>query len=175
MMERCPIELWAKIVALACTDGGYKAGRSLSLVSRTMRDTVKPVRFHFVALVDEDSLFALSHVLEGLKLSPVVRHLFVAVETDHHDPLAERAEEMRLAFDAVLTAAASHCIPLLFKMDLVASTPLATTRNIPFFVTFHAANSACTLAGTHLLALPSHHCTVCISPPASGQHTFGQA
>jgi len=48
-MDRCPVELWLKIFAIACTDDGF-TGRSLSLVSRYIRDTSKSFKLQSVAI-----------------------------------------------------------------------------------------------------------------------------
>lgn len=80
-MNRCPLELWAKITALACSDGGY-TGCSLSLVSHTMHDIVEPMRYHSVSLIGHRRLFAFAARLAALKAPPVIRHLFMS---DIHD------------------------------------------------------------------------------------------
>lgn len=128
-MEHCPIELWLKIAAFACTDGGY-TGRSLSLVSRTMRDVVKPVRFQTVSLSSEEQLLAFSrllahpillpairHILASSSLlphgnpPPVIRHLFVSVKIPSWGPdrmLPQRIAELVSAFRAVINVAATN-------------------------------------------------------------------
>ncbi|KZT28813.1 hypothetical protein NEOLEDRAFT_1041506, partial [Neolentinus lepideus HHB14362 ss-1] len=48
-MNRCPLEIVAEILCLACTDGGA-TGCSLSLVSRAMSAVSNPFRFQSIAL-----------------------------------------------------------------------------------------------------------------------------
>ena len=125
-MERCPIELWDRIVSLVCTDGGY-TGCSLSLVSRRMRDTVKPVRFHSVSLVSADHLLTFAGLLESLKPSPVIHHLFISINDDTQvfgdDLPLERAEELNPAFQAIFTAA-SPSLETLVVHDSLSSLNL---------------------------------------------------
>ena len=132
-MERCPTELWVKIAALACTDGGY-TGRSLSLVSRTMRDTVKFVRLYSVSLVGEDHLLAFSLLLSGLEPSPLIRHLFIELGTDDHAPYAptlERALELQNAFNSILIAAAPHLHTLFVQGGLGRFNPIGDSFEYP--------------------------------------------
>lgn len=77
-MERCPLEVWENIVALACTDGGV-TGCSLSLVSRTMRAVVSPVRFHSIALTSSKQCFNFARALDGSDCPPPICHLFIAI------------------------------------------------------------------------------------------------
>ena len=109
-MDRCPVELWLKIVALACTDGGY-TGRSLSLVSRSMRDIVEPVRFLSVSLIDEKQLLAFSGLVAHFSHPPVIQHLFVSVQLifwGHEAMSAEKVAELEHAFNATLYIAAPN-------------------------------------------------------------------
>ncbi|KZP25829.1 hypothetical protein FIBSPDRAFT_682436, partial [Athelia psychrophila] len=48
-MERTPVEVWQKIFAFSCVDGG-RTGCSLSLVSKTFHDGSQRYRYHSVAL-----------------------------------------------------------------------------------------------------------------------------
>ena len=48
-MHRCPPEILWKIYGFACTDDGY-TGRSLSLVSRYIHESSKPVKFQSLAV-----------------------------------------------------------------------------------------------------------------------------
>ncbi|EKM49542.1 uncharacterized protein PHACADRAFT_153969 [Phanerochaete carnosa HHB-10118-sp] len=84
-MDRCPVELWMKIITLACIDGGY-TGSSLSFVSRTMRDVVEPLRFQSVSLISEEQQLAFSNLLRARGPSPpVIRHLLVFVKMHRGD------------------------------------------------------------------------------------------
>lgn len=88
-MEHCPVEVWQKILAFACTDGGH-TGCSLSLVSRFMRLAVLPVRFCSVELTSQDRLLAFSTILSRWESRANIRHLFVTVDIPLWGPNAIR-------------------------------------------------------------------------------------
>lgn len=93
-MDRCPLELWTKIATFACTDGGY-TGCSLSLVSRTMRSIVDPVRYHTVSIFGNQKLFAFASQLAALSVDkpPVIRHLLIADLRVHYPTYSRRRGE----------------------------------------------------------------------------------
>lgn len=84
-MERCPVEVWQRILSLACTDGGY-TGCSLSLVSRFMRDAVEPICFHSVMLIGRERCTAFATLLDRSTTQKTIRHLFVHWQISPSDP-----------------------------------------------------------------------------------------
>lgn len=107
-MEHCPIEVWQRIMTFACTDGGY-TGNSLSLVSRFMRNTALPVRFHSIAVTAEYNLLTLSKQLSRLSGIVNIRHLFISVYVVLWGPRAtpeERRSSLKSAIEYILTRAA---------------------------------------------------------------------
>ncbi|KZP04880.1 hypothetical protein FIBSPDRAFT_684026, partial [Athelia psychrophila] len=48
-MDRIPVEVWERIIAFSCTDGGH-TGASLSLVSKAFHDASQRSRYYTVAL-----------------------------------------------------------------------------------------------------------------------------
>ena len=76
-MNRCPLEVWAYIFQLACTDGG-QAGCSLSRVSHTVHDLAQPSRYYSVSLTSAESFVQFATLLvDTLEQTPVIRHMFV--------------------------------------------------------------------------------------------------
>ncbi|KDQ63968.1 hypothetical protein JAAARDRAFT_52022 [Jaapia argillacea MUCL 33604] len=77
-LEDCPREIWEHIFSLACVDGGFTA-RSLSLVSRYIKDVSQTTRYQCVAI---RGLVQLQSFASVLKKSPPsnrhVRHLFIS-------------------------------------------------------------------------------------------------
>ncbi|KDQ62124.1 hypothetical protein JAAARDRAFT_30031 [Jaapia argillacea MUCL 33604] len=77
-LDRCPPEICEEIFTLACMDGGY-TGRSLSLVSKYIRNASETVRFQSIAVSGLAQVRALAAVLEGASAHPHhVRHLFLS-------------------------------------------------------------------------------------------------
>jgi hypothetical protein len=76
-VENCPAEIWSRIFSEACMDDG-STGRSLSLVSKYIRDTSKPYKYQCL-FVEERQLRLL---VSTLKMIPLefrrVRHLFLS-------------------------------------------------------------------------------------------------
>lgn len=113
-MERCPIELWMKIAAFACTDGGY-TGYALSLTSRTMRDIVKPSRYHSVSLTTLPRCLFFADLLHHLPFSPNIRHLFLSAPQDTAKrPSAEERDRRIKVLYTILRAAA----PTLYSLTV---------------------------------------------------------
>lgn len=84
-MDRCPLELWTRIVTFACTDGGY-TGCSLSLVSHTMHNIAEPIRYRAISILGNQKLFAFAARLATMSKPPVIRHLLIAdVRADRPD------------------------------------------------------------------------------------------
>lgn len=77
-MERCPVELLAKICRNACTDGG-RTGCSLSLVSHYVHNVVQPFRYHSIFLTSSTSALTFARHLQGLHNAPAIRYLFISV------------------------------------------------------------------------------------------------
>lgn len=63
-MDRCPPEICAQIFTYACTDGGY-TGRSLSLVSRYIHETSKPLKFQSISIHNHQQISSFSHLIES--------------------------------------------------------------------------------------------------------------
>ena len=107
-MERCPIEVWQRILAFACTDGGYTSC-SLSRVSRLTRLVVLPVRFTSVEINTQDRLLAFSYLLARWDSRANIRHLFITVDVPLWGPNTTRGERramLNAAFKYILTRAA---------------------------------------------------------------------
>jgi hypothetical protein len=71
-MDRTPPELCEKIYSFACTDTGY-TGRSLSLVSKYIHDTSKPVKLQSIAIHGYDQMLAFAALLD--KTPPHLRRV----------------------------------------------------------------------------------------------------
>lgn len=72
-----PVEIWSKIFSEACTDGG-RTGRSLSLVSKYIRDTSKPYKYQCL-LVEERRLRPLVNMLKRIPIEfRRIQHLFLS-------------------------------------------------------------------------------------------------
>lgn len=85
-MNRCPAELWIRIFALACTDGGY-TGRSLSCVSRYISDVSRPVQLQSVALHGAYELKCFADTMESrVPEDRRILHLYIA----HHKEPSDR-------------------------------------------------------------------------------------
>lgn len=77
-LEECPPEICKKIFTHACDDGGY-TGRSLSLVSRYVRDVSEDIKFRSVAVWGRRQILGFYQVL--LSTPPHLRrilHLFIS-------------------------------------------------------------------------------------------------
>ena len=64
-MDRYPTEIWQRIFFLACTDGG-RTGRSLSLVSKYIRDVSKPYKLQSMAINNVDQAKSFIRLLYGI-------------------------------------------------------------------------------------------------------------
>jgi hypothetical protein len=75
-LQKCPAEIWGRICSMACVDNGF-TGRSLSEVSRYIKDVSIPYKYQCIA-VDCKRIRRLTAVLKKLPPnSRLVRHLFV--------------------------------------------------------------------------------------------------
>lgn len=131
-MDSLPVELHSQIFELACTDDGTTA-RSLSRVSRYVREVSQPFLLQSVAVSGLGSLNELIKVLESLPARRRrVRHLFLsdwtpkqaeemAVSAD--EASMERYEVERTAIMRVLDLVA----PSVESLCLVASCPFNST------------------------------------------------
>ncbi|GJE99622.1 hypothetical protein PsYK624_158930 [Phanerochaete sordida] len=113
-MNRCPVELWQKIFANACTDGGHTA-RALSLVSRATRDVAEPVRFYTVSLTSEAQVLSFGRLLGTRSITPIIHHLFLSVKMHFEGTDSGRARYMAIynILINVVTAAAPNVITLM--------------------------------------------------------------
>lgn len=165
------MELWVKITAYACTDGGY-TGRSLSLVSRTMHSIIKPVRYNSVALIGNRKLLAFSEQLAAMRAAPLVRHLFIAdidpftnscalddLEGDMYDDerweevyrrKEDRVRQLNWALHKVLTSSA----PYLYTLS-VHGWSFDPTLDLPVFPHL---NDLTLLAAPQTWAAEAHAC-----------------
>lgn len=87
------VELLERIFSYACSDGGY-TGRSLSLVSRLVREVVRPIRFRSVALAGCTQMQSFLVCLEKGRLRtrslPAVYHLFLSTWADGEEVVMVR-------------------------------------------------------------------------------------
>lgn len=169
-MDRCPVELVEKIASYACTDGG-KAGCSLSLTCRYLRDAVRPVRYQTVALIGGESAIRFADFLSQLDVLPVIRHLFISLLGEPYLDCGaglqamykiteERWTVLQDAMVRILTLASptlaivfsydpvrvpdNEAIPMHFPVltSLSASYPLATYNSFPALRRLHISNVA---------------------------------
>lgn len=76
-IHRCPDELWLKIFAFACTDGG-RNGRAIALTCKSFADISSTVRLHSVDIASDYSLVALCALLPSIPVAQrAVRHLLI--------------------------------------------------------------------------------------------------
>ncbi|KZT02002.1 uncharacterized protein LAESUDRAFT_730711 [Laetiporus sulphureus 93-53] len=130
-METLSVELHAQIFDYACTDDGSTA-RSLSLVSRYMREVVRPFLYQSLVVSGFDQMSELEARIRHLPpYLRRIRHLFlsgrkksqVAEERD----IEHREVEESLA-KSILTLAA----PTLEALTLITSFPLSSTSMITY-------------------------------------------
>lgn len=88
-----PTELWQKIFTIACLDDG-STGRSLSLVSRYVRETSKPFKFQSLAIRNLRQAEALPHALkQRAPNQQPVNHLFVLCDLEKMHPCGNTEQE----------------------------------------------------------------------------------
>ncbi|KAI0694394.1 hypothetical protein C8T65DRAFT_522476, partial [Cerioporus squamosus] len=87
-MDSLPLEILHHIFLLACSDGG-RTGFSLSLVSQSYRDAVRPVRYNSVAIVGYRRIDAFLRCYKNDRAAlqtqeqesaPIVRHLLLTTD-----------------------------------------------------------------------------------------------
>ncbi|KAF8172805.1 hypothetical protein K438DRAFT_1611343 [Mycena galopus ATCC 62051] len=77
-MEDIPPEIWTEIFAFSCTDDG-RTGRALSIVSRAVHLTSKPLKYQSLCVVGLDQLRKLLAILSDLPTGErKVKYLFIA-------------------------------------------------------------------------------------------------
>ena len=78
-ITQCPAEIWGRIFALACIDGGF-TGRALSCVSRYIMETSRPYKYQCLT-VTERQFRPLTTILKKLPADRRrIRYLFLAEE-----------------------------------------------------------------------------------------------
>ena len=78
-ITQCPAEIWGRIFALACIDGGF-TGRALSCVSRYIMETSRPYKYQCLT-VKERQFRPLTAILKKLPADRRrIRYLFLAEE-----------------------------------------------------------------------------------------------
>ncbi|KDQ63976.1 hypothetical protein JAAARDRAFT_52031 [Jaapia argillacea MUCL 33604] len=93
--HRCPREIWEQIFSFACLDGG-STGRSLSLVSKYIRDISQCVRYQSITVDGVSRLLALASLLESIPSgSRRVRHLLVSQTPKPPTPIYTLGIELR--------------------------------------------------------------------------------
>ncbi|KAJ7581487.1 hypothetical protein C8J56DRAFT_960157 [Mycena floridula] len=114
-MDQFPVEIWNAIFSLACMDDGT-TGRSLSLVSKFVRESSKLVKLQSLAVVGYKQLLDLASLLEATE--PSLRHvkyIFISPQssrTTASDPKAlniqyASREAAYNAFERILCAISS--------------------------------------------------------------------
>ncbi|EKM78532.1 hypothetical protein AGABI1DRAFT_13385, partial [Agaricus bisporus var. burnettii JB137-S8] len=99
-LEECPPEICKKIFTHACDDGGY-TGRSLSLVSRYVRDVSEDIKFRSVAVWGRRQILGFYEVL--LSTPPHLRrilHLFISAHEQVRPGEAGPAENYQYTCDS---------------------------------------------------------------------------
>ncbi|KAJ6502328.1 hypothetical protein C8R45DRAFT_976273 [Mycena sanguinolenta] len=85
MLDRLPPEICAHIFNFACADSG-RAGRSLSLVSRYIREISELVRYTSIVLVGRAQVLAFAQfVVEHTHINPQTRHLFINAQESEEE------------------------------------------------------------------------------------------
>ncbi|PBK92082.1 hypothetical protein ARMGADRAFT_1053981 [Armillaria gallica] len=98
-MERCPAEICSEIFSYACTDNGY-TGRSLSLVSKFVRETSEMCRLQSISIIGYEQLVAFAAALERTPPSlRRVRYIFISAHarSTAENPKAITSEYSRRA------------------------------------------------------------------------------
>ncbi|EIN11963.1 hypothetical protein PUNSTDRAFT_132106 [Punctularia strigosozonata HHB-11173 SS5] len=95
-MNDLPNELWNTIFATACLDDG-STGRSLSAVTKTVREATAGVKLGSVALTGETQVTKFRNLLLRTETCRrKIQHLFLCVENAHgHSPWTESRQEIR--------------------------------------------------------------------------------
>ncbi|RPD67418.1 hypothetical protein L227DRAFT_569561 [Lentinus tigrinus ALCF2SS1-6] len=92
-METLPLETLHHIFLFACSDGG-STGISLSLVSRSYRDIVRPVRYNSVALIGYTNIGTFLRCYRNDRaalqspeqdIAPIIRHLLLTTDASDID------------------------------------------------------------------------------------------
>ncbi|KDQ62875.1 hypothetical protein JAAARDRAFT_120269 [Jaapia argillacea MUCL 33604] len=97
-LQNCPPEICERIFSFACQDDG-STGRSLSLVSRYIRDASETTRYRSVAVGGPDQLAAFVVILQTRKPAHrVVQHLFLS-----YCALPKKIQPKKITFLATLT------------------------------------------------------------------------
>jgi WD40 repeat protein len=84
-MDRCPAEIWQRIFLLACTDGG-RTGRSLSLVSKYIRDVSKRYKLQSICIDNVDQAEAFIHLIYDTPIEQ--RYMSHFAISDHRNHLS---------------------------------------------------------------------------------------
>lgn len=110
-MERCPAEICNEIFSYACMDNGC-TGRSLSMVSRYIRESSKTSKLQSLSVIGYEQLISLASTLENTHPTlRNVRYIFISahVRRTESDPKAitlefSRRKSAYTAFERILTA-----------------------------------------------------------------------
>ncbi|KAF5343564.1 hypothetical protein D9758_012960 [Tetrapyrgos nigripes] len=108
-MDLLPPEILDLIVSHACRDNGY-TGRSLSLVSRSIRNLSQPTKLQSISIIGYDQLHSFALLLENTPASlRRVRFLFIsahvrntAVDPRVLDSEYQRKDDAYKAYERVL-------------------------------------------------------------------------
>lgn len=110
-MDRCPVEICNEIFRLACSDNGY-TGRSLSLVSKFVRETSQASKLQSLSVIGYEQLIGLASALDNIHPTlRQVRYIFISAHARRtaFDPKAlapeyTRRESAYAAFARILRA-----------------------------------------------------------------------
>ena len=118
VMERCPAEILHNILAMACNDGGYTA-RSVSQVSRTIREKTRYSLFHSISCRSSDQILSFRQILDNTPPHlRVVRHLCLIVLYKDPDD-GETATSGKIARRASFSTPSSSARPLNHRLDRI--------------------------------------------------------
>ncbi|KAI0745685.1 hypothetical protein C8Q76DRAFT_639539 [Earliella scabrosa] len=97
-MKSLPLEIWQRIFALACTDGG-QTGTALALVSRFFHAASHPIRFLSLSLyslrhIEQFLSYLRKHATSRCHLTPKVKHLLLAFRSSPHSPCQDSSPEL---------------------------------------------------------------------------------
>jgi hypothetical protein len=116
-MERCPAEILHNILAMACNDGGYTA-RSVSQVSRTIREKARYSLFHSISCRNSDQVLSFGQMLDDTPPHlRVVRHLCLIVLYKHPDGGEDIVMSGKSARSASFSTPSSSARPLNYRLD----------------------------------------------------------
>lgn len=136
-MEHCPTELLHDIFSLACNDGGF-TGRSLSMVSRTIRQKSRNFRFYSIACRGTAQTIAFASVLDNTPPQfRVIRHLFISTSFRDKVSTAQRTSNGQTSAGSVPEI--SFCNSANPLLDMPGTNQGNVAEVLPLNIAVHSA------------------------------------